>query len=71
MKTATIHTTTGSTIYYVQRCLLCDNTRRLPDGMTYCTSPWVCDDCKEAIAFLKDFKKEYAKAREMLNKNVK
>jgi prefoldin subunit 5 len=39
--------------------------------MTYCTSPWVCDDCKEAIAFLKDFKKEYAKAREMLNKNVK
>jgi hypothetical protein len=68
MKTATIHTTTGSTIYYSQRCLLCDNTRRLPEGMTYCTSPWVCDDCKEAIVFLKDFKKEYAKAREMLDK---
>ena len=68
MGTATIHTTTGSTIYYSQRCLLCDNTRRLPEGMTYCTSPWVCDDCKEAIAFLKDFKKEHAKAREMLDK---
>lgn len=68
MKTTTIHTTTGSTIYYSQRCLLCDNTRRLPEGMTYCTSPWVCNDCKEAIAFLKDFKKEYTKAREMLDK---
>lgn len=71
MKTATIHTTARSTIYYSQRCLLCDNTRRLPEGMTYCTSPWVCDDCREAIAFLKDFKKEYDKAREMLDKNVK
>lgn len=68
MGTATIHTSTGSTIYYSQRCLLCDNTRRLPEGMTYCTSPWVCDDCKEAIAFLKDFKKKYAKAQEMLDK---
>lgn len=68
MKTATIHTTTGSVIYYSQRCLLCDNTRRLPEGMTYCTSPWVCDDCKEAIAFLKDFKEEYIKAREMPDK---
>lgn len=68
MKTATIHTTTGSTIYYSQRCLLCDNTRRLPEGMTYCTSPWVCDDCKEAIVFLKKFKKEYAEAQEMLDK---
>jgi hypothetical protein len=56
MKTATIHTTTGSAIYYSQRCLLCDNTRRLPEGMTYCTSPWVCDECKEAMAFVKELK---------------
>lgn len=68
MGTATIHTTTGSTSYYSQRCLLCDNTRRLPEGMTYCTSPWVCDDCRNAIAFLKEFKQEYGKAREILNK---
>ena len=55
MGTATIHTSTGSTIYYSQRCLLCDNTRRLPEGMTYCTTPWICDECREAVALLKEF----------------
>lgn len=65
MKTATIHT---SEIFYSQQCLCCENTRRLPDGMTCSHTSWVCDDCKEAIAFLKDFKKEYTKAREILDK---
>lgn len=56
MGTVKIHTSTGSTIYYSQRCLLCDNTRRLPEGMTYCSTPWVCDECREAIAYLKQLK---------------
>jgi hypothetical protein len=38
---------------YSQRCLLCENTRKLPEGMHYCNTPWVCDECKEAIAFAK------------------
>jgi hypothetical protein len=36
-----------------QCCLLCENTRKLPEGMRYCNTPWVCDECKEAIAFIK------------------
>lgn len=58
MGTTKIYTSTGSTICYSQLCLCCDNTRRLPEGMTYCTTPWVCDECKEAISFLK-FLKSY------------
>ena len=58
--------TSVSAIRYCQRCMLCENTRTLPGGMHYCNTPWVCDDCKEAIAFLKDFRKEYAKAQELL-----
>lgn len=71
METITINTTTGNVIHYSQSCLCCENTRRLPKGMTYSHTPWVCDDCKEAIAFLKDFKKEYSKAQEMLNEVTK
>ncbi len=56
-----------STIHYSQFCLCCNNTRRLPDGMTYSSTAWVCDECKEAIAFLKDFIKSCDKARELLN----
>lgn len=37
---------------YIQSCLLCDNTREIH----YPThSLWVCDECKEAIAFVKEF----------------
>lgn len=71
MSMATIHTSTSSTIYYSQRCLLCDNTRRLPEGMTYCTTPWICDECREAIAFVKDFMKSCTKAQDMLNEMEK
>ena len=71
MGTATIHTSTGSKIYYSQRCLLCDNTRRLPEGMTYCTTPWICDECREAVTFVKDFMKSCTKAQEMLNEMEK
>ena len=45
-----------SAISYSQECLLCENTRSLPEGMHYCKTPWVCDECKEVIAFMKDLK---------------
>ena len=50
-----------SAIRYSQQCLLCENTRGLPEGMHYCNTPWICDECKEAIAFIKDFKASVAK----------
>lgn len=56
-----------SPITYCQRCLLCENTRALPKGMHYCNTPWVCDECKEAIVFLKDFIKSCNKAQDMLD----
>ena len=65
-KTTKTITATLSKIFYSQQCLCCDNTRRLPEGMTYYHDSWMCDDCKEAIAFLKDFRKEYTKAQELL-----
>ena len=65
-KTVKINTSAVSSIYYSQRCLCCENTRALPDGMTYSHTPWICDECKEAIAFLKDFMKSCDKAKETL-----
>ena len=53
VKTITVPTTK---IVAVQCCLLCENSRELPDGMSYSHYPWVCDDCKEAISFLKFLK---------------
>ena len=66
-KTTKTMTATISKIFYAQQCLCCENTRRLPEGMTYCHTSWVCDECKEAMAFLKDFIKSCDKAKEMLN----
>ena len=45
-------------IVAVQCCMLCSNSRELPDGMSYSHYPWVCDDCKEAISYIK-FLKQY------------
>lgn len=59
MENVTIHVSTASKIFYSQSCLCCENTRRLPEGMTYSHTPWVCDECREAIAFLKKFKFEH------------
>ena len=36
-----------------QRCLLCENTREFINGYPPGPSPWVCDECREAIAFIK------------------
>ena len=35
-----------------QCCLLCENTREFI-GYLSSSGPWVCDECKEAIAFVK------------------
>lgn len=55
-KTTKTITATVAKIFYSQQCLCCNNTRSLPEGMTYCNTPWVCDDCKDAIEFLKFLK---------------
>lgn len=55
-KTAKTMTATIAKIFYAQQCLCCENTRRLPDGMTYCHPSWICDECEEAIAFVKELK---------------
>ncbi len=36
-----------------QCCLLCDNSRPFINGYPPGPSPWVCDECKDAIAFVK------------------
>ena len=65
-KTVRLDTIQKQSLYFSQECISCENTRRLPEGMTYCDTPWMCDECKEAIAFLKDFMKSCDKATEML-----
>jgi hypothetical protein len=37
------------------KCLLCDSV--LETYMTYDRYPYVCDDCKESIAYAKELKK--------------
>lgn len=37
-----------------QCCLLCENTREFINGYPPGPSPWVCDECREAIAFVKE-----------------
>ena len=45
-----------SHITVCQRCLLCENTREFVNGYPPGPSPWVCDECLEAIAFVKELK---------------
>ena len=66
LSTATANFSTAKFVepHYSQFCMLCDNTRAIP----YPThSSWVCDECKEAIVFVKDFMKSCNKAQTMLN----
>ena len=37
----------------VQTCMLCDNTHEISEGW-YPYSPWICKECKEAIAYAKE-----------------
>lgn len=39
------------------KCLLCDSVLETYMTMTYDRYPYVCDDCKEAIAYAKEIKK--------------
>jgi hypothetical protein len=68
VKTTTIETGTKY-FRWSQFCMLCENTREVPHG--YGNHPWICDECKEAIAFIKDFMKSCAKAQDMLNEMEK
>ena len=65
-RTTRIATVSTSKIFYSQQCLCCENTRRLPEGMTYSHTQWICDECKEAMVFLKGFIKSCTKAQDML-----
>lgn len=40
-----------------QKCLLCDNTRELPAFMSNNISPYICNECQEAIAYAKEIMK--------------
>ena len=57
--------TTAIQVHLAQRCLCCENTREVPRGFSG-YNQFVCDECKEAIAFLKDFIKSCNKASELL-----
>jgi hypothetical protein len=58
-------------IRYSQPCLLCENTRDLPEGMHYCNTPWICDECKEAIAFVKALRNSAKEVSEDKSKEIK
>ncbi|MBO5424013.1 MAG: hypothetical protein J6A25_00700 [Lachnospiraceae bacterium] len=45
-----------TTISLEQKCLLCDNTRVLPAYMSN-IGTYVCDECREAMAYIKEVKK--------------
>jgi hypothetical protein len=49
----------NSHITICQRCLLCDNTQEFINGHAPSPHPWVCNECLEAIAFIKKFKANY------------
>lgn len=40
-----------------QKCLLCDNTRGLSAYMVNNISPYICDECQEAMAYAKELLK--------------
>ena len=58
-------------IRYSQPCLLCENTRDLPEGMHYCNTPWICDECREAIAFVKALRNSAKEVSEEKSKEIK
>lgn len=67
-KTITIETD-ASYFHWSQPCMLCENSREVPHG--YGSSPWICDECREALAFLKDFMTSCDKTTEMLKEMEK
>ncbi len=59
-----------SPITAYQRCLLCENTREVPCGYGS-HYPWVCDECREAIAFVKDLRNSAKEVSEEVAKEIK
>lgn len=53
-----------------QRCLLCENTREVSCGYGS-HYPWVCDECREAIAFVKDLRNSAKEVSEEESKETK
>jgi hypothetical protein len=53
-RTAFIPIESRAHITVCQCCLLCENTREFINGYPPGPSPWVCDECREAIAFVKE-----------------
>ena len=43
-----------ATISLEQKCLLCDNTRGLPAYMSHNISPYICEECQEAMTYVKE-----------------
>lgn len=54
-----------------QRCLLCENTREFINGYPPGPSPWVCDECREAIVFVKDLRNSAKEVSEEESKEIK
>lgn len=54
-----------------QCCLLCENTREFINGYPPGPSPWVCDEYKEAIAFVKEFRSGLKEVSSEKSKEIK
>ena len=59
-----------SPITAYQCCLLCETTREVPCGYGS-HYPWVCDECREAIAFVKDLRNSAKEVSEEESKEIK
>jgi hypothetical protein len=53
-----------------QCCLLCENTREVPCGYGS-HYPWVCNECREAIAFVKDLRNSAKETKEVSEEKTK
>lgn len=60
-----------SRVTICQCCLLCDNSRPFVNGYPPGPSPWVCDECREAIAFVKDLRNSAKEVSEEESKETK
>ena len=52
-----------------QPCLLCDDNSREVPHPSCCSYPWICDECREAMVYLKEFKKTLDELRPASNNN--
>jgi hypothetical protein len=70
-KTTFIPIESRAHITMCQCCLLCENTREFINGYPPGPSPWVCDECREAIAFVKDLRNSAKEVSEEESKEIK